>query len=208
MAYAFKRSIAAMSVTTSTTCAAFLSNAFSKIMPIQAFGIYAAIIIPVNFILVCQMLPPMIIFYDKYLAHRYCCIACSKAERKIKYSQDAEVQGGCADRFFGGPWNSCIRKLRWLILVLFTGWTGYACYIAKDVRPLSSEEKMFKPDHPVSIIGEILKNDFGNGNLRGLDVTVFWGVKNLNKADTSMWVPEDIGQVIFEDEFDLSSVEA
>jgi len=137
IAYSFKRAFAAIIVTSSTTCVAFLSNGFSKIMPIKAFGIYAAIIIPVNLIIISIMFPPMLIFYDKYLAHRYCCIACGKSERKSRYV-DVQIRDSCMAKFFGGPWNSFVRKLRWLILVVFFIWAGYACYIAKDVSPLTS----------------------------------------------------------------------
>jgi predicted RND superfamily exporter protein len=47
---------------------AFLANGFSKILPIKAFGIYAAIIIFVNYIFIIMLFPPMIIFYEKYLS--------------------------------------------------------------------------------------------------------------------------------------------
>jgi predicted RND superfamily exporter protein len=62
MAYAFKRAVRAISITTSTTCAAFFANSFSNIMPIRAFGIYAGLIILVNFVLISLMFPPMVIF--------------------------------------------------------------------------------------------------------------------------------------------------
>ena len=57
MAYAFKRSFRAITVTSSTTAVAFAANAFSSIKPIQAFGIFAAIIIPVNFFILILMMP-------------------------------------------------------------------------------------------------------------------------------------------------------
>lgn len=87
MSYAWKRATKAMLVTTSTTCLAFLSTALSSIVPIRSFGLYAAIIIPVNYILIIVMLPPMLIFYDKYLAHRLFCINFKRSEKKRRYSQ-------------------------------------------------------------------------------------------------------------------------
>ena len=62
MAYALRRATRAMFVTSSTTCVAFLANIFSPIMPIKAFGIFAAIAIPANFLLVCWIFPSLIIF--------------------------------------------------------------------------------------------------------------------------------------------------
>jgi len=57
MAYAFRRSFRAIAVTSSTTAVAFLANATSDIRPIRAFGIFAAIIIPVNFLIVITIMP-------------------------------------------------------------------------------------------------------------------------------------------------------
>ena len=57
MAYAFKKSYKAMIATSSTTSVAFLANAFSEISPIRAFGIFASIIIMVNFFIVLLVIP-------------------------------------------------------------------------------------------------------------------------------------------------------
>ena len=75
MAYAIRRSARAMFVTSSTTCVAFLANVFSPIMPIKAFGIFAAIVIPADFILVCLIFPSLIIFEENVIRPRFnvCC---------------------------------------------------------------------------------------------------------------------------------------
>lgn len=41
-----------------------------------------------------------------------------------------------------------------------------------------------------------------------MDIQIFWGVKGINKTDTSMWNSEKIGTVIFDETFDLSPPEA
>jgi predicted RND superfamily exporter protein len=140
MAFAWKRSVKALFITSSTTCVAFLSNSMSKVIPIKAFGYYAAIIIPVNFFLIIIMLPPMLVFYEKYLSHRLCCINCKATERKNKYNNDENIiviRHSLSERFFGGFWNGMVRKLRWLIVLLACGWTGYACYKSTEIKSLS-----------------------------------------------------------------------
>ena len=59
LSFAFKRSFRAILVTSSTTAVAFLANALSEIRPIRAFGIFAAILIPVNFIIVILVVPSL-----------------------------------------------------------------------------------------------------------------------------------------------------
>lgn len=81
MAYSFKRASEAMAVTSMTTGVAFLANGLSEIVPIKAFGIYSAIIVPVNFILTVTVLPPMLVIYERNIKHcGLCC--CNKKEKK------------------------------------------------------------------------------------------------------------------------------
>lgn len=86
MSYSFKRAIKAIAVTSVTTAVAFLANVFSPIMPIQSFGIYAAIIIPVNYVLVVCMFPPAIVFYERHFAkYVFCCCMCRRLKEEYKY---------------------------------------------------------------------------------------------------------------------------
>jgi len=72
LAYSFRRASRATLTTSSTTSAAFLANAFSPIMPIASFGIYAAIIIFVNYLLIIFFLPPLVIWYERNLQGKCC----------------------------------------------------------------------------------------------------------------------------------------
>lgn len=67
MAYAWKRTVRAAAITSSTTSVAFMANILSPMMPIRSFGIYAAIIILVNYFLVVMIMPPAVIFYEDKL---------------------------------------------------------------------------------------------------------------------------------------------
>jgi predicted RND superfamily exporter protein len=88
MSYSWKRAVRAMAVTSSTTSVAFLANSFSPIMPIKAFGIYAAIIIPANYLLVVLIFPPAVIWYEDKIEGK-CCF--SKKAGEEKPSQDLET---------------------------------------------------------------------------------------------------------------------
>jgi len=75
MAYAFRRSSRAMSITSSTTAVAFFANATSPIMPIAAFGIFSGVLIPMNFVLVVFVMPPCVIWWEDKIKGKYkfCC---------------------------------------------------------------------------------------------------------------------------------------
>lgn len=61
MAISFRRASKAMLATSFTTSVSFLANAFSPIMPIKSFGIFASILVPMNYAMVICYLPCLII---------------------------------------------------------------------------------------------------------------------------------------------------
>jgi protein dispatched 1 len=82
MYYTFRRAFRAMAVTSSTTSVAFFSNLLSPLMPIKSFGLFAGVIIPVNFFLVITFLPSYIIIHEKNLIFKNV-KHCQKKENKI-----------------------------------------------------------------------------------------------------------------------------
>lgn len=80
MSYTFRRAWPAILVTSSTTSIAFLANLSSEIMPIQSFGVYAAVLVPVNYILFVFYFPAVLIIWDKYLKN-----LCTREKGFTKY---------------------------------------------------------------------------------------------------------------------------
>jgi predicted RND superfamily exporter protein len=66
MAYTFRRAYKAILATSSTTAAAFLSNGFSTLMPVSAFGYFAFVIVPVNYVLIVFYFPAFLIHYENW----------------------------------------------------------------------------------------------------------------------------------------------
>lgn len=67
MAYTFRRASLAILATSSTTAFAFLSNGFSKLMPVSAFGYFAFVIVPVNYVLIVFYFPAYLIIYENHI---------------------------------------------------------------------------------------------------------------------------------------------
>eukprot|EP01029_Cantina_marsupialis_P020736 TRINITY_DN4883_c0_g2_i1.p1 TRINITY_DN4883_c0_g2~~TRINITY_DN4883_c0_g2_i1.p1 ORF type:complete len:896 (-),score=296.27 TRINITY_DN4883_c0_g2_i1:443-3130(-) len=65
MAYTWKRASKAMLVTSFTTFAAFMATGISDIKPISAFGQYSAVLVIVNFMLVCTYFPCCVATWHK-----------------------------------------------------------------------------------------------------------------------------------------------
>ena len=80
MSYAWKRAAKSMLVTSATTAFAFLATTLSRIVVIKALGLFAAIIIPVNYLLVIFIYPAYIIIHHKYITKLW--LKCTKPCRR------------------------------------------------------------------------------------------------------------------------------
>ena len=124
-----------MLVTSSTTSVAFLANAFSPLMPIKAFGIFAGIIIPLNFLLVIFIFPSAVIMqenidiYFKDLYERKFnsdkVVKISSANDSINDQKQTE-QYSTLEAFFRNQWNAFVRKFRWIIVSITLIWIIFA----------------------------------------------------------------------------------
>ena len=157
LAYAFRRAARATATTSSTTSVAFLANAFSPIMPIASFGIYAAVIITVNYALIIMVFPPLIIWYEYCLKDRYCPYMKKYNEDKVINIADESIEEGKLEKFFGGNWNTMVKQLRYPIVGLFVVWTVVAAIFAAKLSPLTTEEKFLPEDHQIEIIQKIVR---------------------------------------------------
>ena len=93
MAYTFRRAYKAILATSSTTAFAFLSNGYSQLMPISAFGYFAFVIVPVNYVLIVFYFPCYLIIYEdhvKELERKYFFMLCFWKQNKVKNKQNAK----------------------------------------------------------------------------------------------------------------------
>jgi len=150
LAYSFRRAVRAMAVTSSTTSVAFFANFFSPLMPIRSFGIFAGIIVPVNYLLIVMLFPPATILYENYFEGRTCC--CTKKKTDETTLAESEENGNAKiERFFGTKWNETVFKYRYLIITLTCAYTIFSIIKASQIGPLTKQEAFVADDNPVMI---------------------------------------------------------
>ena len=154
LAYAFKRSFRAILVTSSTTAVAFLANALSDIRPIRAFGIFAAILIPVNFMIVILVVPSLQLIHDRRLKDKRILFCCRKKETEVKPKVD------CMTNYFTTKHNSIIYKLRYIIAVFFILLGIGAAIIASRIGPLTKPEEYIPQDDPYMTLQTEVEQNF------------------------------------------------
>lgn len=65
LAWTLRHSVSAMAATSLTTAAAFLSNVGSSIAPVQLFGLFMAVLVFFNFVLVCTVFPALLVLHER-----------------------------------------------------------------------------------------------------------------------------------------------
>lgn len=74
---------------------------------------------------------------------------------------------------------------------------------------MSDKEQWLKDDNPLQRSFEITANEFNPVKSEDVvTITLFWGVAGLDKSEVSRWDPSFRGTVIWDYDFDLSTVEA
>jgi predicted RND superfamily exporter protein len=93
-AFAFRRASKAMLVTQVTTFFAFLATTISPLTPIAAFGIWAALVVMCNYVMVITFYPAVLSFWEQHVKefeHKYiicgccrqCCIAMKEGDPDV-----------------------------------------------------------------------------------------------------------------------------
>ena len=223
MSFAFKRSFRAILVTSTTTAVAFAANALSDIRPIRAFGIFAAILIPMNFLILILVLPSMQIIHDRKFKERcdYKKMLCSRCrKRKVNFVSDQQVDGpakqkDCMNRFFSTTHNRIIYKLRYLLSVFFIVLGVTAAVIASRIGSLTKQEDYIPPSDPYIVLQTEVEDNFiqlgtfsAAANVRGaIFVNVNWGVKDLDRSKVDLWDAANMGELVWDDQFTVAPKE-
>jgi len=95
VAYSLRKASGAIIATSVTNFVAFLGTCFSVFMPISAFGIFAVIVVSIDYILIILILPMYYVLYEKHIQPlfswkslfskllRCLCCRCGGAKKKV-----------------------------------------------------------------------------------------------------------------------------
>ena len=249
MSYSYKRAAHAMAVTTFTTVIAFLATAFSPIMPISAFGIWAALVIFVNYLFMITYFPCCLSWYHQYIrkyekcpCSRFCRsrkklnnaeennkppielqeIAHSNDKNHVEIDRKSDVKdviidndhqetGRCMERFFRDKWSHWMMACKYYILCFFTILIVISIWQTTKLEGLSEQEQFFDNDHYMEKQIWWMEDFFG-GNVNSLvQVNLGWGINEIpDRKGSDPWSVEtqDLGTVKYNDDFDLSPINA
>ena len=118
----------------------------------------------------------------------------------------ADERLDCLTRFFAGPFNECIYKLRYIIVVLLALFGLISAGFASQMGPLSAMESMLSPDHPLKVASDVMLGEFsmGGGSPSSLEVAITWGVKGMDRSSVGLWESDNPGVLEWDEEFTVA----
>lgn len=221
MSLTWKRATKAMFVTTSTTAVAFLANVFSKLMPIRSLGIFAATIIPVNYMLVITIFPAHIIIHERYFSKLYgkmwACITRKNKKEEGNENAPNEIEGGQSsqepkkekkgallERFFAGPYMTFLKFARWAIIPFALLWVAFAIWRVTKMGALSEQEKWLPSSHPLQVLFELNDEYTSGGDADSIKMYIMYGIDGIDKGGVGLWDSTEFGSIEYSETFDLS----
>ncbi|XP_071941832.1 protein dispatched homolog 1-like [Antedon mediterranea] len=180
-----------MLVTSLTTAAAFYASAFSPIIAIRCFGVYAGTSIIANFLLTISWLPAAVILNAKFG-----CNFCSLS----KFCPDL------LDNIATSLLPKAVIKPRFIWTALFTGLAvagGIVIFVAPGLqKPTSSEFQVFKSDDILEQYDLVYKNLFRfEEQGYSLPGAVLFGLQAVDNG--KKWDPDDTGTVSYQSGFNI-----
>ena len=148
MSWVYRRTGVAMAITSATTCAAFLCTLITPLPGVQSFGVFAAVVIFIDYVLVMSLFCTAVIIYHQRFESRSkfgCCCPCGvqsptpteKAKAVLEECGDDVVKRDRVSEFFRNKVAKFVEVPlhRAFFLVVFGVWMGIAVWQALQLEP-------------------------------------------------------------------------
>lgn len=110
------------------------------------------------------------------------------------------------ERFFYFHWNKWIAKARWVLLGLILIWIGLAIWRVSMLEPATEALQMLNDDHELMKLQNSMRSEYHTGEYDNtIKVRFLWGVKGIDRKGVGQWDSSDFGQIIWDNDFDMSS---
>lgn len=225
MSWVYRRTGTAMAITSATTCSAFLCTLITPLTSIQSFGIFAAVVIFIDYVLVMTLFCTAVVIYHDRFEDRgcfgCCCTDCSRtdpsptASAKTALEQpggseedEDAAKGDVVSEFFRTKVAGFINQgmVRAVIGVVLAVWLGIAIWQTTLIEATKEAEQFLDENHPLQKSIAILNTEFPTADQdTGLKVYYAWGLGEVDRAGVNLLLdPENYGVPTFVEEFDFN----
>jgi len=221
MSWVYRRTGSAMAITSATTCFAFLSTLASPLAGMQAFGVFTALVIFIDYVLVMTLFCTAVIIYHNKLETKPCC-SCfiggccqtvNPTPTMIAFSKSTATDGknkknegeDKISKFFRTKVSSFIlnQNVRVCLGALFFSWMIVASIYSSKLKPTEASDQFLSEDHPLQKSFSILGEEFSIAESDpSLAMSFTWGVGDVvRKGVNQLFKPDFFGTPVFLDTF-------
>eukprot|EP00804_Cyclotella_cryptica_P024803 CCRYP_001761-RA/>CCRYP_001761-RA protein AED:0.23 eAED:0.23 QI:209/0.75/0.6/1/1/1/5/0/1089 len=219
MSWVYRRTGVAMAITSATTCAAFLCTLITPLTSIQSFGIFAAVVIFIDYVLVMSLFCTAVVIYHQRFestAKYGCCCPCGvqsptpteKARFALEANGDTDLKRDRVSEFFRNRVAKFVQVPfhRLVFGVIFVSWMGVALWQALKLEPTKENEQFLNENHPLQKSITILNEQFETANDDlGLKVYYAWGLEEVSRDGVNRLLdPENFGKPNYVKNFDFN----
>lgn len=200
LTWSFNNAAGAMLVTSLTTFMAFFITAVTQIINIRCFGVFAALLMLVNFVLVICLLPPLVVLYVKYIQPLTCASRLFPCcQNKVSKDDLSPGELGRVSRFFRDKYIPALMKLRWVLIVLGFVLMGVFAGLSSRFKPgTRSIGDIFDSSHPVTIVTSLMYSEFTLSSSAYYTTMVTFGFGLIDRSGTSAFDPSDYGTITYD----------
>jgi len=216
MDYAFRRASSAMFTTTSTTAASFLITALTPLPSVAAFGIFAASLIIVNYLLVITWYMAIIIIYNQYFENKrrclFCCGGCTKPELDDDANPELfeEKKPNLMERFYRDHYAKFTSTThgKAILLTISLGVLIGLGIQATQLSPSTATEQFLPESHPlqrfITVLNEHYSSSVDSDAVDPLIVTSIFGIEGIDRDGTNRFNATDLGVPVYADSFNAA----
>jgi len=231
LSWVYRKSGLAMLITSTTTCSAFLCCLSTPIPGTQGFGVFAALVIAADYVLVMTLFcTAVIIYHNRFEKSPLCgcklptpmgpcsCGCCTEncdcststptpTERALAASTNtmAELRRDPVEAFFREKFAPMILNPRNRIIIsaVIVVWLIPAIIFVFRLEPTEKQEQFLRSDHPFQKAITALDTHFSvSSQDRGIDVMYTWGLKPVDRKGANILLNITyIGEPQFDDGF-------
>ena len=217
MSWVYQRSGNAMLITSATTCFAFLCTVLSPIASTRSFGIFAALVIFFDYLLVMTLFCTSVVIYHDRLEEEvgccscFCCVKNDPSPTQIALSKLNDGEKPVENRisyFFREKFAPFILRPRnrLIIFVPILLWLVLTSWFTSKLGPTQTAEQALSKDHPLQRGVTILNEKFPKVQQdRGTKIHFIWGLDDVDRNGVSqLFDPDFVGSPRFNENFNFN----
>ena len=216
LSFAYRRSITAILITSATTAFSFISASATPLLAMHTFGLYSALLVVFNFIIVCTLLPAAVLVWENY--YRYIPVCClryhhEKSQKSVVdpfaiVSTEALPSQGLVERAFKNYWAPAVthKKGKFVIIGCFAVLVIVFLIGAVQLEVDKEATKIWKPGTNWQDFSEFNSKKMKQSKESArVQVIIIWGVQNQDRSNCGGATDYKCDGVInWDDSFDLN----